>query len=439
MTASSTTSEELLVEARGVTVQYRMQESRTSTLKEFVLAKLSGKASWKVSYALKNAALTVGKGECVALIGHNGCGKSTFLKVLAGILKPIEGEVAVRGRVAPLIELGAGFDPELTGRENVFLSCSLMGLSRKEIEDRMDSIAAFAELGAYFDQPVKTYSSGMYMRLGFSCSTAIDAELLLIDEILAVGDENFQKKCFERLHRARREGVSLVLVTHDLNVVRQIADRALVIDHGEIQYEGDPRLAVDFYLDLMEKARIAALPEAVREELKRQTELKKNDRIHRDFSRGDAKISRVAALGKNGSLGVLTAGEPWTLEIEIDVLIAFPDPPVVGYAVRRPDGLRIFGSNTKANAERGTPTPQSLKNKGRHVVRFCFDGLSLASGTYSVIAAVHNHGLEATIEIIEIAGAIRVVDPNDEDNFDADLLAANQRSRTVEFIVPPAP
>ena len=419
--------------ARGVLVQYRMQGIRTSTLKEYVLQRLSGQHTSQTMDALKDASLDVRRGECVALIGHNGCGKSTFLKVIAEILKPKSGDVEVYGRVAPLIELGAGFDPELTGRENVYLSCSLMGLSRREIDGRIGSIEAFADLGAYFGQPVKTYSSGMYMRLGFSCAMAIDAELLLIDEILAVGDENFQRKCFAKLTEVRKAGVSIVLVTHDLNVVRAIADRALVLDHGRVVYEGRPRPAVQYYLDLMELARIEVLKPEHRTEAQEQRLQKKHEVVPRDpETLGDAKNRAVRVVGSEGIEGKVLAGETWTLEVDVEVMHPFPEAPVVGFAIQRPDGLRIFGGNTHERCAQDPVLANKLRHRGRHTVRFVFDRAILAANQYNVIAAIHSHGLSQTIEIAEFKDALSVVDRGDEWNNDNDVIAFQERLSRVD-------
>lgn len=422
------------MQARGVNVQYRMQDIRTNTLKEYVLQRLSGKHRVKTMDALKGASLAVRRGECVALIGHNGCGKSTFLKVIAEILKPKAGDVSVFGRVAPLIELGAGFDPELTGRENVYLSCSLMGLSRKEIDRRIGDIEAFAELGNYFGQPVKTYSSGMYMRLGFSCAMAIDAELLLIDEILAVGDENFQRKCFAKLTQARKAGVSIVLVTHDLNVVRSIADRALVLNQGQVVYEGQPRPAVQYYLDLMELLRIETLKPEHRTVAQQQRLEKKHEVAPRDPEKlGDAKIRAVRVVGADGrDESKVEAGKPWAIEIDIEVIHPFGEPPVVGFGVQRHDGLRIFGGSTRHHVDRDAAMSAKLSGRGVHAVRFVFDRALLAANQYNIVAAIHSHASSQTIEITEFANALTVADSGDEWNNDNDVIAFQERLSRVE-------
>jgi ABC-type polysaccharide/polyol phosphate transport system ATPase subunit len=296
----------VVLSAKDVSVVYEMTSSRATTLKEYALTRFKGKKQNVIANALMDANLEVRRGECVALIGHNGCGKSTFLKVIAGILKPAKGSVEVKGRIGPLIELGAGFDAELTGRENVFLSCGLLGLRRKEIERRLPEIEKFAELGPYFDMPVKTYSSGMYMRLGFSCTTAIDADLILIDEVLAVGDETFQKKCFEKLKETRRNGATILLVSHDLGSVARLADRVLVLNKGRVVFEGMSGEAIDFYHELLAREEAGKTsPEALEEE-KRKRKLAINDaRLRPELKeKGDARPtprSRPAKAGRSRS------------------------------------------------------------------------------------------------------------------------------------------
>jgi len=188
--------------------------------------------------ALHDVDFDVAPGEALAVIGPNGSGKSTLLKLAGGILRPTTGEVSADGRVTALIELGAGFHPEITGRENVVINGMLLGLSKSEIESRMAQIVEFAEIGPFIDQPVKTYSSGMYVRLGFAVAVAVDPDILLIDEVLAVGDEAFTRRCIDHLARMRRKGITMVLVTHDLDMVGHFADRTVYLNKGEVIIDG---------------------------------------------------------------------------------------------------------------------------------------------------------------------------------------------------------
>jgi lipopolysaccharide transport system ATP-binding protein len=199
-------------------------------------------------WALRDISLSVRRGESVGIIGPNGAGKSTLLRIVARLAPPTQGKLTVRGRVSPLLELGAGFHPQLSGRENAILNAVLLGLSRKEAQEKLPEITEFSELGEFIDQPMRTYSSGMYVRLGFAVAVHVRPEILLVDEVLAVGDAEFQDKCFAHIDRLRQEQVTIVLVTHDLESVKRFCDRVILLSHGVIAAQGDPRDVVDEYL-----------------------------------------------------------------------------------------------------------------------------------------------------------------------------------------------
>src|SRR5581483_3520255 len=201
--------------------------------------------------ALKHVSFTVDRGEMVGIIGRNGSGKSTVLKIIAGVYAPTSGRVSVQGSIAPLIELGAGFHHELTGRENILLNGLLLGLSKKEVLEREPRMIEFAELGDFIDAPVKQYSSGMYMRLAFSVATEVDPDILLIDEILAVGDTKFQQKCMERIRQFRAAGKTMVFVSHDMNSIRELCDRVLLVHQGELLDDGPPTNVISRYEELV--------------------------------------------------------------------------------------------------------------------------------------------------------------------------------------------
>jgi ABC-type polysaccharide/polyol phosphate transport system ATPase subunit len=198
-------------------------------------------------WALRNVSFSVRRGETLGIIGANGAGKSTILKLLSEITTPTEGEIRLYGRVAALIEIGSGFHPELTGRENVFLSGTLLGMRRREIDAKLDAIVDFAGIGSFLDTPVKWYSSGMYVRLGFAIAAHLDAEILLVDEVLAVGDEAFQARCLERVHELRRSGATIILISHDLAAVEHVCERVLLIDRGRVGAEGEPASVIREY------------------------------------------------------------------------------------------------------------------------------------------------------------------------------------------------
>lgn len=233
----------------NVTKTFRIHHERASSLKQFIAT--GGRNRYEDFYALRDVSFEVGEGEAVGIIGHNGSGKSTLLKCMAQILTPNAGKIHVNKKMAALLELGAGFHQELSGRDNVFLNASILGMGRKEIANRFDEIVDFSGLGDFIDTPVKTYSSGMYIRLAFAVAINVDPELLLIDEILAVGDVTFQKKCMEKFVDFRTQGRTLVLVTHDGHTVREFCDRAIWLDHGVVRRDGDPADVVDEYTETM--------------------------------------------------------------------------------------------------------------------------------------------------------------------------------------------
>lgn len=238
--------ENTAIEVRNMYKHFKLVYDKPQTLKE----RLVFWNKTKVNYheVLKNINLDINKGETVALIGTNGSGKSTLLKLMTKILYPNKGTLETRGKLTSLLELGAGFHPDFTGRENIYFNASIFGLTRKEIDKRIDEIIEFSELGSFIDNPVRTYSSGMYMRLAFSIAINVDAEILLIDEILAVGDQHFQDKCFKKLKELRDSEKTIVIVTHSLEQVKALCTRAVWIYNGEVRMDGKPEEVVEEYL-----------------------------------------------------------------------------------------------------------------------------------------------------------------------------------------------
>ena len=234
MTAMS----ELVIDVRNASVRYVIPHERIPTLKEFAIKWLRGRVVWKQFEALSNVSLAVRAGESVGIVGRNGAGKTTLLKVIARVLRPGEGSVATAGRVVPLLELGAGFDPELSGRENIFLNGAMLGHSRRYMARRFGDIVTFAGLEEFIDAPLRTYSTGMVARLGFSIATDVEPNVLLIDEVLSVGDIEFQQKCIDRMNRFRQQGATFVLVSHSLPTVVNLCDRAVWMDNGRVAMDG---------------------------------------------------------------------------------------------------------------------------------------------------------------------------------------------------------
>ncbi len=237
------------IEFAQVSKRFKLQEGKT--LREFIPALFRGRAWSPPFYALRNVSFNVARGETLGIVGRNGSGKSTILKLIAGVTAPSEGEIAVCGRVSPLIELGAGFHPDLTGRENVFLNASILGLSQKEIRARFDEIISFAELWDFVDTPVKRYSSGMYIRLGFSVAVHSDPEILLVDEVLSVGDSAFQEKCLEKMHEFQKLGTTIVVVSHSMDLMRNFCPRVLLLEGGHLVGDGSSAEMTTRYLQMV--------------------------------------------------------------------------------------------------------------------------------------------------------------------------------------------
>lgn len=240
--------EERAIELEGVGVKFRLMHERISTLKETVINLLRGRRYVREDlWALRGVDLQVEEGSTVGVVGRNGSGKSTLLRVVAGVMEPTEGEVSVRGEVSSLLELGAGFDPELSGTDNVYLSGSLQGIPRRVLEERFPEIVAFSGLESFIDVPVKSYSAGMYVRLAFAIATEIDPDVLLIDEILTVGDEAFQGKCLERIREFREGGKTLLIVSHAAELLKDLCDRLVFLDGGRLKADGEPGEVIEAY------------------------------------------------------------------------------------------------------------------------------------------------------------------------------------------------
>lgn len=244
-----TASEETAIEFVNVSKRFQLAEGRT--LREFLPALLKGRAWSPPFYALRELSFTVRRGESLGIVGRNGSGKSTALKLIAGVMAPSQGEVHVQGRVSPLIELGAGFHPDLTGRENVYLNASILGMSNREVRARFNDIVDFSELWDFIETPVKRYSSGMYMRLGFSVAVHSDPDILLVDEVLAVGDAAFAEKCLVKIREFQRQGVTIVIVSHALDTIKEFCQRALLLDGGHLVEEGAPEIVVERYTEMV--------------------------------------------------------------------------------------------------------------------------------------------------------------------------------------------
>ena len=236
-----------MIEVKNVSMSFRLSQDRIQSIKEYLVTLAKGKLKYKEFWALKNVSFTVRPGEVLGIIGRNGAGKSTILKVISGILKPTEGSVSVRGNIVPMLELGSGFDFDLTGRENIYLNGSILGYSSHFLDEKYDEIVSFSELGEFIEMPIRNYSSGMMMRLAFSIATVVNPEILIVDEILAVGDEAFQRESRQRMLELMGGGTTVLFVSHSLDQIREMCDRVLWLDHGQIKMLGETKEVCDAY------------------------------------------------------------------------------------------------------------------------------------------------------------------------------------------------
>jgi ABC-type polysaccharide/polyol phosphate transport system ATPase subunit len=397
------------IEVRNASKVYRRYSRRRqfATLKSALLSGslIRDLAPDETFPALQDVTFDVPRGRTLGVIGRNGSGKSTLLKLVAGISKPTTGTVTVHGRISALIELGAGFHPEISGRENVFINGIMLGLTKREITRRFDEIVEFAELQDFIDAPVKTYSSGMYMRLGFAVAIHVDPEVLLVDEVLAVGDEGFTHKCLDKFAEFKRRGKTILLVTHSLGMVERFCDEAIWMNGGRLQAMGDPKRVVGAYITHVEEGEerhlaagdartreaaglaspddpaSAVLPdnpiEAVEgpADMFRATEGRWGSR--------EVEITGVQLLGGNGESGhVFHTGEPVTINVRMRAPVEVTDF-VVGVGIFNAEGICVYGTNTSLDEYR------SVRMLGDAEASFAIETLDLVEGTYKLDVAIH--------------------------------------------------
>ncbi len=359
------------IRAEAVSKAYVVRRERRRTLKEVLLRQYAPPVRVE---ALRDVSFTVEKGETFAVVGANGSGKSTLLKLLAGTARPTTGALTVQGRISALLELGAGFHPDFTGRENVFLNASLLGLSRRRTEALLPEIEAFAELGDFFDGAVKTYSSGMYMRLAFAVAAHVDPDVLLIDEILAVGDEYFQRKCFAKLNEFRSRDKTICFVSHDLAAVARLCRRGILLDGGRVRASGGIALVLEAYAELVEAHEQHALAGAA----------PTGDR----WGSGEVRIERVSIVSGARETLVVHTGQLFGIRLTYEVTGAVTEA-VFGVTIYRDDGLSVYGTNTQVDGQR-----IPLRAAGG-TVTFAVDRLPLLPGTYELDVAVASPSLHA--------------------------------------------
>jgi ABC-type polysaccharide/polyol phosphate transport system ATPase subunit len=345
--------------------RFTLQRSGVRTLKTFFLEWVRRTPSTaRDLWALREINFAVRHGEVLGIIGANGAGKSTLLSLLAGTMVPTEGRITTRGSISSLLELGAGFHPDLTGRENIFLYGATMGLSRRRMQTRFDAIVAFAGLESFIDQPVKHYSSGMYIRLGFAIAVEVDPEILLIDEVLAVGDAAFQRKCLKRMEAFREQGKTMLIISHDLPTIQSISDRILFLDHGRIMGDGIPKEIVEAYEMFIHRRNSADLQ---REWGTREVVLTDVEFRHRNGQKG----------GKFSYGESLTAGIRYTAQHRIE-------NPVFGFAIADQHGRIVNGNNSQIERV-AIPFIE-----GEGTIELQFDHLNLAKGLYLFSFSIHS-------------------------------------------------
>lgn len=383
------------IEIHNVEKRFRLYHEKAPSLKERVIK--FGRLDFEEFWALKGVSLDVEPGESLGLLGHNGSGKSTLLKCVAGILRPTAGDIRVNGRVAALLELGAGFHPDLTGRENVYLNGSILGFKKKEIDRIFDAIVDFSEIEKFIDNQVKHYSSGMYARLAFAVAVHVEPEILLVDEVLAVGDEQFQKKCLARIERFRKEGRTILLVTHAADLVRRICDRAAVLDHGELVTVGEPADAVATFRETLVRRGLEVPEEALDNPLWNNSQ--------------DVRITSVTVSLSDSSRSFLPSGDPMTVTVGFETREPVDDV-VFAVAIFNDADDNVYSANTSTLGLE----PQRLS--GRGTATFRFPSVPLLDGSYKLHLGIHSidgrvshdHNSECTFVISSGTQSAGIVD-----------------------------
>ncbi|MEM9773167.1 MAG: ABC transporter ATP-binding protein [Chloroflexota bacterium] len=384
------------IEFNNIIKRYKLGKTVTSVRDVFRNIGSTGQAEYH--YAVNDVSFQLKPGESLGIIGPNGAGKTTTLKLLSGVTKPTSGLINVNGRFSALIELGAGFHPDLTGRENVYLNGTILGMSRAEINERFDDILDFAGIGDFIDTPVKRYSSGMYARLGFSIAAHVDPDVLLVDEVLAVGDFAFRAKCYKRMDDLRAKGTSLIFVTHDMDAVRRVCDRGMVMYSGKSVFEGTSAEAVVAYSDVIRKAAKKASQEAIPSN--KSTENGLAQRVM-SFAADITNVSMFNSVGDN-----VTTFEPGD---EASIVVTFDvnkdmESPVCAFSIRQPDGTMVYDATTRW-LDIDTPSYKAgEQGKVEYKVR-----LNLVEGVYNVGADLASHDLSCYIDRVEQAMGFAIV------------------------------
>lgn len=373
--------EQNVIAVDHVSKQFKVFLDKSTSLKENVL--FSHRRRYEERTVLKDINFTVRKGEAIGIIGENGCGKSTLLKLMSRIMFPDSGAIVMDGRVSALIELGAGFHPDMSGRENIYTNAAIFGLGKKEIDERLHDIIAFSELEKFIDNPVRTYSSGMYMRLAFSVAINVDADILLVDEILAVGDAAFQAKCFNRMREIKARGTTIVIVSHSLGQIEQICDRSIWIHHGLIRAEGSPRDVHPRYLEYMGEHAAAVTEKEEPKEPDEAVDDTTTENNENRWGNGAARFTSVEMFNAKGEKREQFAtGENLSVQMRYAVHGAVKNP-AIGIGIFRNDGLQCYGTNTFIDHV------SNINLNVNGVITVKLEDLCLLPGEYSLDVAIH--------------------------------------------------
>ena len=379
------------VDVSNVSKRYFLRKEVMRSLKSTVLGLLTGKRIREDLWALKDVSFSLEPGETVGVIGANGAGKSTLLGIIAGTITPTSGSVHVEGRMSTLLELGAGFHPDLTGRENVFLNGSILGLSKKYIEERFSDIVHFAGLSEFIDMPVKHYSSGMYVRLGFAVAVEVDPDVLLVDEVLAVGDEEFRKKCMNKMASFQKAGKTILVVSHDLEAVKRICHKVILLGEGSIVDLGDPNKVVEEY---------------VRLGLEQQDNV-----VKREWGTKEAVISGITFCNEAGEeTSRFTSGEPIVIRIAYKCRRRIDDP-IFGFGITDYQGRLCYGSNTIIE---NVPISHI---EGEGEVRLVIDSSPILRGKYYLSFSLHSRDHRTNYHRLGNMFSIRIASDTKEEGF----------------------
>ncbi len=415
-----------VIEFRNVSKRFSMHGDKNTSLRDrmakvfFRGQRASGDAFW----ALRDVSFSMHRGETIGLIGQNGSGKSTTLKLITRILSPTHGKVIVNGRISALLELGSGFHPDLTGRENIYLNGSLLGQSQAQMQHKIDSIIDFSEIGEFIDTPVKHYSSGMYMRLAFAIAISVDPDILITDEILSVGDDAFQRKCIDHIYRFKKQKRTILFVSHSLGQVQNLCDRVLWFNNGTLMEDGETVGCIDSYLRLIneierkriEQDRLRDLEEGLEEdETLDEMEMEDSDPFR--WGSREVEITKVEFLDREyNPRTIFETGEPFT--VRIHYLAHEPiDYPVFGVGIYNRTGLHINGPNTRFS----NYTIESIEGEGS--IDYVVDSLPLLEGEYLFSAAVYDYSMSHPFDHHERKYPFRV-------------QAATVRERYGQFYIP---